>query len=342
MRLICGLPGHPSIIQLAFTAAPFGARLPRMIATVGAAPDIAAAVAALRAGGLVAMPTETVYGLGADARNPAALRKVYALKGRPADHPLILHLADAAALPQWVADLPPAAQALAARFWPGPLTLVLRRAPGVPDELTGGQDSVAVRVPSHPVAQALLRAFGGGIAAPSANRYGRVSPTRAAHVREEFPDGIAVILEGGDCEVGLESTIVSLLGPVPQLLRPGVIGGAALEAVLGVPVAGVAAAPAPRVPGSTAQHYAPRTPLELVPAGGLAAASARAAGEGLRVATLACPPGSDAATYGRGLYASLRELDARGVDRLLVEAVPTTPEWEAVRDRLMRAAATFR
>lgn len=313
-----------------------------MNATLGAAPDLAAAVAALRAGGLVAMPTETVYGLGADARNPVALRKIYALKDRPTGHPLILHLADAAALPDWVVEVPPAAQVLAAHFWPGPLTLVLRRAPGVPDELTGGQDSIAIRVPSHPVAQALLRAFGGGIAAPSANRYGRVSPTCAAHVREEFPEGIAVILEGGDCEVGLESTIISLLGPLPQLLRPGVIGRAEIEAVLGTPVAGVAAASAPRVPGSTAQHYAPRTPLELVPAGGLAEAVAHATAEGLRVATLGCPPGCDAATYGRALYADLRRLDARGVDRLLVEEAPATPEWEAVRDRLARAAATFR
>ncbi|MFM7626044.1 MAG: L-threonylcarbamoyladenylate synthase, partial [Gammaproteobacteria bacterium] len=165
-----------------------------MASVAGAvAPEIAAAVAALRVGELVAFPTETVYGLGADARNPAALRRVYALKGRPATHPLILHLAAADALPQWVAAVPPAATALAARFWPGPLTLVLPRAPGVPDELTGGQDSVAVRVPSHPVAQALLRAFGSGIAAPSANRYGRISPTQAAHVRDEFPTGVAVI-----------------------------------------------------------------------------------------------------------------------------------------------------
>jgi L-threonylcarbamoyladenylate synthase len=313
-----------------------------MNATVGAAPDLAAAVVALREGGLVAMPTETVYGLGADARNPVALRKIYALKNRPIDHPLILHLADAAALSEWVVEVPPAARLLAAHFWPGPLTLVLQRAPGVPDELTGGQDSIAIRVPSHPVAQALLRAFGGGIAAPSANRYGRVSPTCAAHVREEFPEGIAAILEGGDCEVGLESTIISLLGPVPQLLRPGVIGRAEIEAVLGTPVAGVAAASAPRVPGSTAQHYAPRTPLELVPAGGLAEAVACATAEGLRVATLGCPPGCDAATYGRALYADLRRLDARGVDRLLVEEAPATPEWEAVRDRLARAAATFR
>ena len=181
-----------------------------MSASAGAlAPDIAAAVAALRAGDLVAFPTETVYGLGADARNPEALRKIYALKGRPATHPLILHLRSADDLKDWVADVPASARALASRFWPGPLTLVLPRAPGVSDVLTGGQDTVAVRVPSHPVARGLLAAFGGGIAAPSANRYGRVSPTRAAHVREEFSEDL-LVLEGGDCEVGLESTIVSL------------------------------------------------------------------------------------------------------------------------------------
>lgn len=318
-----------------------------MTAAAGVTPEIAAAVAALRAGGLVAFPTETVYGLGADARSPAALRRVYALKGRPATHPLILHLADAAQLPRWVAAVPPAAAVLAARFWPGPLTLVLPRAAGVPDELTGGQDSVAVRVPAHPVAQALLTAFGGGIAAPSANRYGRISPTRAAHVREEFPDGVAVVLEGGDCEVGLESTIVSLLGEVPRVLRPGVIGRAALEAALGTRVLDGTAAqtdgdaattPVPRVPGSTAQHYAPRTPLTLVAAGALADAQAAAAARGERTATLACPPGSDAAGYGRALYAALRALDDGRADRILVEQVPPTADWDAVRDRLSRAA----
>jgi L-threonylcarbamoyladenylate synthase len=218
----------------------------------------------------------------------------------------------------------------------------------VPDELTGGQDSVAVRVPSHPVAQALLKAFGGGIAAPSANRYGRISPTRAAHVREEFPTGVDVILEGGDCEVGLESTIVSLLGAEPRILRPGVIGRAALESALGTRVlaaddrgggADGAAVSTPRVPGSTAQHYAPHTPLTLVPAGTLAVAVAAAVERGERAAILACPPDSDAAMYGRALYATLRALDDGRADRLLVEQVPSTPEWDAVRDRLTRAAA---
>jgi L-threonylcarbamoyladenylate synthase len=312
-----------------------------MSASTGAvAPDIAAAVAALRAGELVAFPTETVYGLGADARNAEALRKVYALKGRPSTHPLILHVLSVDDLKGWVSDIPPAARILASRFWPGPLTLVLPRSTRVSDELTGGQDTVAIRVPAHPVARALLTAFGSGIAAPSANRYGRVSPTRAAHVREEFPKDL-LVLEGGDCEVGLESTIVSLVDAVPRLLRPGSISRADLEAVLGESVKTGTGADTPRVPGSTVQHYAPQTPLELVPAGGLSAAEAAAIGRGDRVVTLACPPGSDPATYGRALYAELRRLDKLGVSRILVESVPESPQWDAVRDRLSRAAATF-
>ncbi|MFM2288374.1 MAG: hypothetical protein RL684_1517, partial [Pseudomonadota bacterium] len=163
---------------------------------------LAQAVAALRAGDVVAFPTETVYGLGADATRPDALERVFALKGRPRNHPLIVHLADAAAAHAWAAEWPQAAQRLAARFWPGPLTLVLPRSPLAPDELTGGQESVALRVPSHPVARSLLLAFGGAIAAPSANRYGHVSPTSAAHVREEFGDAVPLVLDGGDCEVG--------------------------------------------------------------------------------------------------------------------------------------------
>jgi L-threonylcarbamoyladenylate synthase len=307
----------------------------------GTTKEIDAAVARLRAGELVAFPTETVYGLGADPRNPAALRKVYALKDRPATHPLILHLHSADQLSSWAAQVSPTAQRLAARFWPGPLTLVLRRAAGVADELTGGQDTIAVRVPAHPVARALLAAFGSGIAAPSANRYGRVSPTRAAHVREEFADDL-LVLEGGDCEVGLESTIVSLVGETAQLLRPGAISRAALEAELGMPLQLPVVGTAPRVPGSVAQHYAPQTPLTLVPAGALEAAVKRAEARGELVVTLACAPGADAVSYGRALYAELRRLDKQGASRILVESVPESADWDAVRDRLTRAAATFR
>lgn len=329
----------------------------RMNAVAGPAPaEIDAAVAALRAGELVAFPTETVYGLGADARNPAALRKIYALKGRPSTHPLILHLADAAQLPQWVASVPPAAKALAERFWPGPLTMVLRRASGVPDELTGGQDSVAVRVPSHPVAQALLSAFGCGIAAPSANRYGRVSPTRAEHVREEFSQAL-LVLEGGECAVGLESTIVSLLEGEPRLLRPGAITRAQIEAIIGPVLEAGAPGGAPRVPGSTAQHYAPQTPVQLVSPRDLAQSIVDAVARGERLAVMArseAPLESAVASmihwqrmpdasadYGQQLYAMLRRLDKLGVSRILVERVPAGIEWDAIRDRLGRAAATF-
>jgi len=321
------------------------------------APDIAAAVAALRAGDLVAFPTETVYGLGADARNPDALRRVYALKGRPADHPLILHLASVAQLPQWVASVPEAALELARHHWPGPLTLVMPRAAGVSDVLTGGQNTIAVRVPAHPVARALLEAFGGGIAAPSANRYGHVSPTRAAHVREEFPSGIAVILEGGDCEVGLESTIVALDRTPARLLRPGAIGRVALEAVLG-PIEVGADAAAPRVPGSTLQHYAPATPVALASAEEIDRRCRAVSASSATIAVLArrAPPPecaelearglwwrapTEASGYARVLYAALRALDKCGAERILVERVPEDPEWDAARDRLQRAAATF-
>ena len=325
--------------------------------------DIAAAVKALRAGELVAFPTETVYGLGADAGNPVALARVYAAKGRPTDHPLILHVADAAQLPAWVADLSTSTarlvEQLADRFWPGPLTLVLPRAAEVSPVLTGGQASIAVRVPSHPVAQRLLRAFGSGIAAPSANRYGRVSPTRAEHVREEFPECIT-ILEGGDCEVGVESTILSLLETPPRILRPGIIGRDQLEALIG-PLAGGSSSTAPRVPGSTPQHYAPQTPVELVPRDELDARieSCNAAGEAVAVLArrspetrlaLACGAAplhvrrwlqapDSAAAYAHELYANLRSLDKENAARILIEQVPASPEWDAVRDRLNRAAA---
>jgi L-threonylcarbamoyladenylate synthase len=323
---------------------------------------IAAAAEELRAGRLVAFPTETVYGLGALARDPAAVAEVFRAKGRPADHPLIVHLASAEQLGAWADPVPEAARRLAARFWPGPLSLVLRRAAGVADVVTGGQATVALRAPAHPVARALLRALGEAIAAPSANRFGRISPTTAGHVAAEFAERELTILDGGPCRVGLESTILDLSGPRPRLLRPGAVSADELAAALGREVALADAGPedtapedaaarpepqAPRAPGRLASHYAPRAPLRWVAAGDLdreVAATPRAA---LLLRAAARPDGHrgpwrrlprDAAGYGRGLYAALRELDAGGPPELLVERPPSGPPWTAVRDRLRRAA----
>ncbi len=224
------------------------------------------AVTALRDGELVAFPTETVYGLGANAQNPAAVRRIFELKERPADHPVIVHLDNPKYLHRWAREVPDNAQKLAARFWPGPLTMVLPRSENVHDVVTGGQDTVAIRVPSHPMAQQLLTAFGGGIAAPSANRFGRVSPTRAEHVREEFGDAVRVVLDGGESQIGLESTIVSFDGEQVRLLRPGFITYSQLKDVVGDVIAG-AASGAPRVPGNKVSHYAPMTPMTIVAGG---------------------------------------------------------------------------
>jgi L-threonylcarbamoyladenylate synthase len=312
--------------------------------------NIAAAVAILRAGGLVAFPTETVYGLGADARNPTAIRRLFTAKGRPADHPVIVHLASADALPEWTSRIPSAARDLAAAFWPGPLTLVLPRAPHVLDLVTGGQETVALRVPSHPVAHALLAAFGDGIAAPSANRFGRLSATHAAHVRDELGDAVDLILDGGPADMGVESTIVDLSGDHPVLLRPGGITPAQLAAVIGSPPDAPNAA-SPRASGTLPSHYAPRTPLEVVELDVIEARATHLVDAGERIVVLArrgatrCLPGvawqtapSDATEFAHVLYASLRELDRRGYDRILVQAVPDDDAWLAVRDRLRRAA----
>ncbi|MSR00589.1 MAG: threonylcarbamoyl-AMP synthase [Gammaproteobacteria bacterium] len=334
---------------------------------VASVTDIATADFALRAGQLVAFPTETVYGLGADARDPRALQQVFMLKGRPSDHPLILHLLSAAELPQWVAVVPKIAEILAAKFWPGPLTLVLHKAAHVSLVLTGGQNTIAVRVPSHPVARALLARFGSGIAAPSANRYGRVSPTCAAHVYEEFPSGLAVILEGGNCELGLESTIVDLTGELPRLLRPGAISHSELEVLVGRVerpggVHGLSTSARlggpysfPRVPGSTAKHYAPQTPVFLLGAAQWPAQLATYSDDLSAVLSFETLPTvlaekqcfswleapRNAVLYAQALYANLRTLDKCGAARILVEQVPDTSEWDAVRDRLARAAGTF-
>jgi L-threonylcarbamoyladenylate synthase len=308
------------------------------------------AAARLAAGDVVAFPTETVYGLGADATNPRATARVFELKGRPADHPLIVHIADPGALEAWAREVPAHARTLAARFWPGPLTLILARSASVPDAVTGGQDSVGIRCPSHPVAQALLREFArvgsGAVAAPSANKFGHVSPTTAQHVRDEFGPGLTV-LDGGACEVGLESTIVDLSRGTPVLLRPGGIAREAIEHALGERLAERDAA-SPRASGTLAAHYAPRTTLALVASSELAQELELPAN--IAVLALREPQGdirvtswitasSDPARYGHDLYANLRTLDASGAKRIVVEAPPLFPAWEAVNDRLARAAA---
>ncbi len=312
---------------------------------------ITRAVAVLKAGDLVAFPTETVYGLGADAANAVAVRKIFAAKGRPVDHPLIVHVADAVQLANWAREIPPAAHALAKKFWPGPLTLVLKRHARVPDAVTGGQDTVAIRVPAHAVAQALLREFGGGVAAPSANRFGRVSATTAAHVHEEFGDMVACVLDGGAADVGIESTIVDCSRATPALLRPGWITPQQLEAVLGAPLVAPDAS-APRVSGSLDKHYAPQTALLLLEGDLINELAHSLTRQGKRVAVLArtalqpvidglvwrAAP-VDAAGYAHDLYASLRELDHAGCDAILVEQLPEQAAWLAIRDRLQRAAA---
>jgi L-threonylcarbamoyladenylate synthase len=310
--------------------------------------SIARAIELLRAGEVVAFPTETVYGLGADAANPDAVAKIYALKGRPSAHPVIVHVADADRLDDWAREVPEGARRLAHAFWPGPLTLVLKRAPHVPDTVTGGQDTVGLRVPSHPVAQALLAAFGGGVAAPSANKFGRVSPTLAEHVFADFQLAVPLILDGGATTVGIESTIVDLSGERPRLLRPGGVAASAIEEVLGAPL-GAADEGAPRAPGTLPAHYAPKAHVRLVKRVEMLDALASHKGRRLGVLalevkvprlnpTLQRVVPAIAAQYAHDLYASLRALDAQNVDLILIEMPPGSPAWAAVHDRLARAA----
>ncbi|HEX8963651.1 MAG TPA: L-threonylcarbamoyladenylate synthase [Rhodocyclaceae bacterium] len=320
------------------------------------AADVQRAAELLRAGELVAFPTETVYGLGADASNPAAVAKIFAAKGRPADHPLIVHLPADDQIERWARDVPPAAFELAEAFWPGPLTLILKRQPGVPDVVTGGQDTVGLRIPGHPLALELLRAFAGaqwsGVAAPSANRFGHISPTTAAHVREDLGPAVAMVLDGGPCRVGIESTILDLSGAKPAILRPGMIGIEAIANILGdMPAVGGGAA-APRVSGSLDAHYAPRTPLVLVPGDGLAIAVRNAIAAREKVAVLSCfdapfehelvvwrRASAEAAGFAHDLYANLHDLDKAGCARIVVQSPPQSEPWRAVMDRLRRAAA---
>ena len=313
--------------------------------------DIEKAVALLRQGELVAFPTETVYGLGGDAANAGAVAKIFATKGRPADHPLIVHLPGDDHLDRWARDVPTAAYELAEAFWPGPLTLILKRRPEVIDAVTGGQDTVGLRVPGHPLALELLRAFGGGIAAPSANRFGRISPTTAQHVRDDLGSSVAMILDGGACAVGIESTIVDLSAGAPRVLRPGMLSALELGQVLGdLPASGGAGVP--RVSGSLESHYAPRTPMCLVPPDVLIFTVREALARHERLAVLApmaCPISdplivwrqapAEPAAFAHALYADLRTLDAAGCTRIVVQRPPAGAAWQAVADRLGRAAA---
>jgi L-threonylcarbamoyladenylate synthase len=313
---------------------------------------VARAAALLSAGGLVAFPTETVYGLGADASRDEAVGRIFDVKGRPRSHPLIVHLAPEARLADWAADVPALAHRLAAAAWPGPLTLILRRGPRVAAAVTGGADTVGLRVPSHPLAQALLRAFGGGVAAPSANRFGAVSPTTADHVLADLRGEVDYVLDGGPCTVGVESTIIDLSRGRPVLLRPGGLPREAIEAIAGPLHAADAHAPA--APGTLESHYAPRAEVIAVELEDVTAVVAEQRGKVAvlapgsafarwpRLSARAYPLPDDAAGMARELYAALREIDESGVDVVVAALPPAAGLGEAVGDRLRRAAGPRR
>ncbi len=312
------------------------------------------AVTVLRQGGVVAFPTETVYGLGADASNPDALARLYSIKGRPTRHPVIVHLSHPSELTRWAKDIPAGAEVLAEAFWPGPLTMILKRAEHVLDFITGGQDTIGLRIPNHPVALDLLKAYNGGIAGPSANRFGHISPTTAQHVSDEFPEGLDYILDGGDCQVGLESTIIDMSGESPVILRPGMISAEQLSNALGQPVplsSVLKQKPEIRVPGQYARHYAPSTPLSIVGTQALLTTIEAHRQQDQSVAVLAhssrpdnlsdipwIEAPADPVPYARQLYANLRQLDRLSTHRILVEQTADTPDWQAILDRLTRAA----
>ncbi|MDR1530282.1 MAG: threonylcarbamoyl-AMP synthase [Burkholderiales bacterium] len=312
--------------------------------------NIVSAAELLSAGKLVAFPTETVYGLGADAANSDAVARVYDVKQRPVDHPLIVHVADQSDMAFWARDIPEQAWRLVRRFTPGPLTLILPRANHVRDAVTGGQDTIGLRIPSHPVAQRLLTAFaergGRGVAAPSANRFGHVSPTSAQHVADDFGEKVDLILDGGAAIYGIESTVIAFVDR-PLLLRPGSLSLASIEEELGETLAFPAGQPAPRASGTLASHYAPDTPTVLVSSREFEEKLAAFSAQGMRVATLAHTMISSSrhalrlpatpAEYAHHLYAALRTLDAAGADLILIENVPDSASWLAVRDRLTRA-----
>lgn len=312
------------------------------------------AVAILRSGGLVAFPTETVYGLGADARNPNAVKKIFTAKGRPSDHPLIVHLPDGSHLDKWANDIPESARKLADRLWPGPLTIILKKKSDVLSLVTGGQDTVGLRVPANDVAQKLIKRFGDGIAAPSANRFKRISPTRAEHVADELTGFVDMILDGGPCQVGVESTIVDLSTSIPKILRPGQVLQSELEELLGIEFQ-----PAIedvnldrsdiRAPGMMQMHYAPLTLARLCESKDLQEAINEQTSAALKVGLLTydydnvhdniphIQLSNKANDYARDMYNALRKLDQMDLDVILIEHPPETETWRAVNDRLMKA-----
>ena len=319
--------------------------------------QIAVAVKQLQAGGTVAFPTETVYGLGADIAIPSAIREIYEIKGRPADHPLIVHFAHSSQLPYWAIEIPESAWKLATHFWPGPLTLILKRSQHVPQYVTGGQNTVGLRIPDHPVALALLKALGTetAVAAPSANRFGRISPTTAAHVRDELGQNVSMVLDGGACQIGLESTIVSFDDDTATVLRPGGIPLSALETVLGKKLKlNNQHKTAIRAPGTLSSHYAPATPLEICPTQTIWQRTHELETQNLCAAVITWSVSKstpltnknivqfamprEPVAYGIQLYATLRQFDRKGFDRLLVEAPPDNPAWLAITDRFQRAS----
>lgn len=310
---------------------------------------ISQAVAILRAGGLVAIPTETVYGLAADARNPEALRKIFQAKHRPIDHPLIVHIANVYQLSEWATDIPDSAYLLAETFWPGPLTLILKKAPGVSDLVTGNQATIGIRIPNHPIALELLHRFEGGVAAPSANLFGRISPTTANAVQEELGSAVNLILEGGQSEIGVESTILDLSGDNPVILRPGMITAPQIAAILKKNVTELAKN-SPRVSGSLESHYAPQTVAKLISPENLERFLNGLDSADLPLAVLTrhdliIPNKAvhvvkmpvDAKKYAQQLYKILREIDKKQFSQIIIEAVPSGAEWEGIRDRLTKA-----
>ncbi|MEA2710753.1 MAG: L-threonylcarbamoyladenylate synthase [Phycisphaerales bacterium] len=287
------------------------------------------AAAILRSGRLVAFPTETVYGLGADATDAAAVRKIFAVKGRPSTNPLICHVPDAHVARRYVTAWPDEAERLAERFWPGPLTLVLPKTDEIPHEVTAGRDTVALRAPDHPLTLMLLRVLDRPLVGPSANKSGHVSPTTAQHVRDELGDGVDMILDGGPCAVGIESTVLDLSGDRPTILRPGGVTREQIEAVIG-PIDVFTGAVDPSVaatsPGQHEKHYAPRTAAYRFES----ADRSRASGAVLEL-------GDDAIEYARRFYARLRQLDQDGATAIYIEMPPDEPQWTAIRDRIVRA-----